>query len=249
MVIDQIRAISYYENVPIIFIPEGAPAQEGQHLAAMVSNSFRLVCMHESTNGSGGVPVTADSKRSLVFATQAVLNSRTLQVADRFVAVTNKALRIGNAVYEETDTYLLDLLCGQLKRYHARVQSTQDGTSERVYLTGKSYGNNDDMAMAFMMLWYWSSQFYQSNNTRYDVLKRLIESRNAERGVHYRLIAGRKRLRDAHPEEETQASASAFKALRNNSAADAALAAVAGVKRGVEGVETVEETNKRMKQY
>lgn len=180
--LDQIRSIYFLSHVPFVFIPEAAPSDAGVRLAGHVYGYPNLQIMKEAAGGRAGVPIRADLKRSLILAGQTTLGRGNMRPIERCVAMTNHpTMVIGNATFETTLDYLLALLCQQTKSFHARVRPTSDGLSEKVSYTGKGYGTNDDLVMAFLMSQYWSIQFLVSTNKEYtDFKRRLAHSRTKE---------------------------------------------------------------------
>lgn len=163
-----------------MFIPEAAPAQEGTHLASHVYGYPNLIVMAEVANGRPGVPITHNLKYSLIFASQAMFSRRSLRIIQNMVACTNKTpMKVSEIEYRTAQDYLVTLLASQYKAFHAKVKSSSEGVDERVYYTGKSYGTNDDLAMASMTAFHWATQFRVSTNPRYTEFQRLIRSRSS----------------------------------------------------------------------
>lgn len=173
--IDAIRAKTHFRTTPIVFIPEAAPAQEGTHLASHVSEHYPNLIVMSEANGRPGVPITHDTKRSLIFSMQAVLSRRSLRAITQMVACTNKSpMKVNEFEHATANDYLISLMAAQLKSFHARVKSGIQGVDERVYYTGKGYGTNDDLAMAAMTAFYWSTQFLVSTNPKYTAFKQKL---------------------------------------------------------------------------
>lgn len=147
-------------------------------MASHVYGYPNLLVMAEAANGRAGVPITHNIKYSLIFSSQAMFSRRSLRMIQNMPACTNKSpMKVSEVEYRTPQDYLVTLMASQYKAFHAKVKSSSEGVDERVYYTGKSYGTNDDLAMAAMTAFYWATQFRVSTNPRYSEFQRLIRSR------------------------------------------------------------------------
>lgn len=165
-----------FQSVPVVFIPEGAPAQEAFHLVSHLQDLLqhgrrRVLVMRECAGNRLGVPINHNKKRELVFAAAALLSYGALDCTPDMVAVTNKPLSLDGKHYTSPRAFLIEQLAFQLISMHVQVKALHGGVDEHTYITGKGYNQNDDLAMAFMTVVYWSNHFMRSTNSLYTSFK------------------------------------------------------------------------------
>lgn len=164
-----------YKDAPIVFIPEGAPAQEAYHLTShlqlFVDEGKKLLVMRECAGDRLGVPIDHNRKRSLVFAARALLSYDSLRCTRDMISITNKPMVLEERLVDNAQDFVIGMLAKQLKAMHVRVKPLHEGVDERTFITGKGFNQNDDLAMAFMTMVYWSTHFMVSSRPLYNTFK------------------------------------------------------------------------------
>lgn len=186
--VDGIRAVERYRTAPIVMMVEAQPGQEAANIYSHVADYPNLLFMREASGGRPGVPIDGNIKLGLVYGGQALLSRRALTIAQNLVALTNHThMKIRDKEYTDPQTYLISLLAFQMGNFHLRVTLSRDGLTESIHPTGKLHNTNDDLAVAFLMLWYWPQVFWvSSKREEYWVMKQRILAELRTRGLQIR---------------------------------------------------------------
>lgn len=160
-----------FRYIPIIIACESAPKMIGIQLQyflqgmidkKVLSNTY---LMHESSDGTPGVPKTAVNTQIMVTLSAKLLENRQVAFADVFGAT-------GVGEPDQLKTTAKVNFKNQLQNVKVRfVNSTrQDGTRKQ-RIDGKGNGKNDDVAVAWFMNYYWYLQFMTSNKDVYVAIR------------------------------------------------------------------------------
>lgn len=110
-----------------------------------------------------GVPITNNTKEFMVESFKGFLETRLITFSNQLITTTNKREFHANTDEDGicTPYYILKMARDQLGRFRKVV--TNDRNSEiydiRYTFHGKDFGMNDDLAVAIIMVIYWSLQY------------------------------------------------------------------------------------------
>lgn len=168
--IAQMRALSVWRDVPLLFIPENAPGPIG------ATFEYLLMQYQRRTNGSLGRILTmreyGKDRKPGVPKTKEITNQMvrlaSMMVADRRVVVSEN-LRV---MPKKKPQQLVDKLVHQMRDYHCEVKANKnDPFSDPKF---KWMGRQDDLLVAMMTALYWHTVFWESQYEGYEQFKRIL---------------------------------------------------------------------------
>ena len=154
--VNWLRAQPIYRNSLLVYIPENAPGSRGSELAYVLDHVENSVVMREfGQDKRPGVPKTPDITVNMVMRMRRLLNNDALHLAAPLGTYGG-----GETVEATATAAKVEQLCSQLLAFE-RVKPTPDSA------TGKWSGKHgvsgrDDLAVATLMIPYWSEVFYRS---------------------------------------------------------------------------------------
>lgn len=161
------RRSSSFATIPIVIACEGAPIVISRHLQFYVTmliqerSIFNVHIMREMPGDAPGVPKTAVNTRHMVEFSAHLLENDQVAFSDVFgSALSGAAAEI--ALREKTK-FLQQLVNVKIRMTPSQ---RQDGLP-KARIDGKGGGMNDDVAVAWIMNYYWYLQFMQSMRTEY----------------------------------------------------------------------------------
>jgi len=165
-----------FRFVPIVVACESAPKMVGTqlqyYLQALIDKGTlgNTYLMHETSDGTPGVPKNAGNTQIMVTLSAKLLEYRQVAFADVFGAT-------GIGEPSELKVAAKTRFKDQLQNVKVRlVNSTrQDGTRKQ-RMDGKAGGKNDDVAVAWFMNYYWYLQFMTSNKDVYAAIRRYADA-------------------------------------------------------------------------
>lgn len=164
----------------VVFMPEANLGKEASHLERYVHADPLTVTMTEVREGWYGVHKSHVTTLEMHKKTAHLLARRALFVAADVVGVpTRDAARRNGLVAGSpaAGVYMVGQLRTQLRAFRWEPTGAKSALAEDVYrLTGKGNKRNDDLCVAFQMLWYWSQVFWGSARPAYTRAKALMRS-------------------------------------------------------------------------
>lgn len=147
----RIRSIPGLAEIPIVFIPEGAPGTAASYLWSHISDMGPIMVMEEVGERSSpvkrvGVPKTAQSTSEMYTEFVDLLSLGQVRFSSKFVSLP----RAGTDGTESAKTKITE----QLSRYRPDIK--------------KRYGedNNDDILIAIMMIEWWRKYLLKQEKYR-----------------------------------------------------------------------------------
>lgn len=165
------RRSSSFAAIPIVIACEGAPSVITRQLQYYITSLihersiFNVHIMRELPNDTPGVPKTATNTRHMVEFSAHLLENDQVAFADVFgSSIAGVAVEIAR---REKTKFLQQLVNVKIRLVPSQ---RQDGTL-KARIDGKGGGKNDDVAVAWIMNYYWYLQFMQSMRPEYMHIK------------------------------------------------------------------------------
>jgi len=160
------RSLSF-ATIPIVIACEAAPStlsrmiQYYVELLTQERSVYNVHVMRESPGDSPGVPKTATNTRHMVEFSAHLLEND--QVAFSDVFGSSLAGAAAEMALKEKTKFLQQLVNVKIRR----MRSTRQDGMPKLRIDGKGGGMNDDVALAWIMNYYWYLQFMNSSKTDY----------------------------------------------------------------------------------
>jgi hypothetical protein len=160
-----------YPGTIIVFIPEANYAKEASHLEDYIKHMPNVVTMAEVGSGFYGVRkdnfVTFEMKNLLA----RLMHDRQIFIAQDLIGIPADAIA-HECGFRPESPEAAQYMQAQLKQQlyamrYCPIKTLKEGTKAEFTIHGKGAGENDDLAVAFMMWPYWRQIFHGSVNSTY----------------------------------------------------------------------------------
>lgn len=174
----QIRAKTYFENSPIVFICEAAPGNSASYIRVLMEGEPNVHFMCERPGGGEGVLKTDKITEGLRSEFDLQVTNQNIRICNDVIVYHDPRPRPGQV--QNSGARQVGILQTQLKNFeYMELPRKNNHEPPRYKLTGKGGGKNDDLAISAMMIPYWSRRFwaYASKPEYVDAQRQCIQMR------------------------------------------------------------------------
>jgi hypothetical protein len=147
--INRIRQHNKFGSSLIVVIPENNMGLEHSHIEKFIRNMPNVVCYSEDGNSTRvGIRKTHDNTNDYQIEVESALMKRSVFFEATLFTVSKRFLKENEDIRVE--------LQEELQLYHWETEMAKDNFGrDRIVLTGKIGGRQDDLYMAFAMAIFW----------------------------------------------------------------------------------------------